>query len=179
MVYFFYFLRSNKGAFLISFGSSLVLAAFFRPVLRFASRYIHSFRYFDNADDKIRAGGIWLLWAIELLLAGFFLISWLLDKDDGPAKEKGCLLEADKSCVPVFVVYYILFTFLGTRFNYLNRFGIYFLPFIIPLFLNFGRVIGEKSAVYGKLYRIGLMAGFFGYFMLSIGADQYQYAFGW
>ena len=174
VVYFFYFFRGSRRVVILSFLASLVPAVFFRPILRFASEFVNAFRYFDNADAKIHAGGIWLLWAVELLMAAFFLVSWLSGK-----RKESWLMEADRSCVPIFVVYYIVFTFLGTKFNYLNRFGIYFLPFLIPLFLNLGKILKHSAPLYDRLYRIGWMAGFIGYFLLSAGADQYQYAFGW
>lgn len=181
VTYFFYFFRKNKKVVLITFGASLLLAMFYKPLLKFASQFITAFSYLDNTKDKVTARGIWLVWFVELLIAVFFMGSYF-----GGKKRKLLLKDCENAvdsedliCVPIFVVYYILFTFLGTQFNYLDRFGNYFILFIIPLFINFGKVLNERIGKYSDLYWKGLQIVFIVYFVLSIRADQYQYVFGW
>ena len=181
VVYFFYYFRENKKLVLIAFGASLILAMFYRPILALLAKFISAFSYLDNSSDKVSAGGIWLVWIIEVLIAGYFITSYAMgDKSKYLIDSKEHWFPTEEMiCVPIFVVYYIVFTFLGTHFNYLDRFGVYFMLFLIPLFSNFGKVIGKKLPKYRMIYWIGLQLSFIGYFLLSTRATQYHYAFGW
>ena len=181
VVYFYYLFRENKKLVFITFSISMLLAMFYRPILALISHFVTSIGYLDNAKDKVSAGGIWLVWMIELLLSAFFIASYYLDKKTWSKININIRIidSASLICVPIFVVYYIVFTYIGTQFNYMDRFGLYFMLFTIPLFINFGKVADKNWGKYSIIYWVGLQICFIGYFALSIQATQYQYVFGW
>ena len=166
---------------LISFAVSIVLAVFYRPILELVSHFVTSFSYFDNSNDKVTAGGIWIVWAIELFISVFFMAAFFMKQETWNKLNVkiGRIASVNMVCVPIFVVYYIAFAFIGTQFNYLDRFGLYFMLFTIPLFINFGRVVDVNWRKYSSIYWLGLQICFIGYFVLSMRATQYQYVFGW
>ena len=83
-------------------------------------------------------------------------------------------------CVPVFSALYVIFSFLGTSFNYLDRFGIYFLPFCALLFVDFGKRLQEQSVLLARVYRVGLHVCFVAYFVLfATNLPHYVYSFMW
>lgn len=178
-VYFFYFIHDNKKLVAVTFFASLLIVANYRVILSFIDNYTDIYSYLDNSHNKVRARGIWALWAVELIISAGFLVSYLKsEKSFIQSLIKNCSVDGvNLICVPIFVVYYILFTYLGTQFNYLDRIGVFFMPFTIILFLDFGKAIRARSQLLYNVYLTGLHVCFLMYFLLIIQNEQYQYSF--
>lgn len=187
LAYLFYFFRHNKRAVTIIVAAGTLLAALHRPLLHLASLITDKFVYLDNSKKKIHAGGIWVVWGIELAIVVLYLIYYytkntryfdrLQKKLPHPVGE---LTPITSLCVPVFSALYVIFSFLGTSFNYLDRFGIYFLPFCALLFVDFGKRLREQSVLLARVYLVGLHACFVTYFVLfATNLPHYTYSFMW
>jgi hypothetical protein len=73
-----------------------------------------------------------------------------------------------------------LFAVLGTSFNNLDRFGVYFLPFSALLFDNFGKRLRARSTRVYRIYRLGLHVCFVAFFLLfATRLTHYRYEFFW
>ncbi len=187
LVYLFYFLREKKRAVSVAVGVGALLVLLHRPLLMLASKIIHTFSYLDNSQVRISASGIWAVWAIELCIILLYLLYYyakdtaagrrLLQKLPHPV---GKLSSVTTFCVPIFTALYITFTFMGTTFNRLERFGAFFQPFCILLFLDFGKRLKEQSPLLYRIYLIGLHVCFVIYFVLfATHPEHYRYSFMW
>lgn len=178
-VYFFWFFRGNKKLVTAVFLVSLVVSINYQFFIDILASLTSAFSYLDNSRPKTSAGGIWALWALELMICGFFALYYYAFKPVNRFLSMPQKLRSSENfiCIPIFVVYYVLFSYLGTRFNYLDRIGLFFQPFMILLFLNAGKFLKSWSPVLHKIYLVGMHVCFVFYFFLTARADQYYYLF--
>lgn len=176
-VYFFYFFRSNKIVSISFMVLSFVVIANYELIIELLNTLTDSYSYLDNTRNRITANGIWAIWGIALVFALFFMIQYLANRQSlfGIKLPRGLRNPRDLLCVPLYVVYYIVLTYIGTQFNYFNRLGVFFMPFEILLFMNFGRVLKHNSQLLYKIYIIGLHVCFIGYLLLSTSSGQFKY----
>ncbi len=187
LAYLFYFIREKKKPVAIIIGSGLFLVAIHRPLLLFLGKFMDAFSYMDNSKKKISASGIWAIWAIEIAIILLYLVYYFCkDTKRGKAllsrlpRPVFAIAPIEALCIPVFSGLYILFAILGTGFNYLDRLGVFFLPFCIFLFLNFGKRLHEQSPLLSRIYMLGLNVCFVAYFLLfATNLEHYRYAFMW
>ncbi len=183
IVYLFYFLKNNKTAVTITLAVGSLLAINYRRIIGFASLFTDSFSYLDNSKKRITPGGIWAVWAIEIALILVFLAYYYLsEKPVGQRLLKrlpcpiGYVDSTESLCIPVFSALYIIFAVMGSSFNYMDRFGVYFLPFCIPLFINFGNRLRQQSHGLARFYLVGLHTCFVAYFLLfASNLEHYRY----
>lgn len=177
-VYLLYFLKKNRNATACIFGFGFVLLLLLRPIIKLLSKALPMYRFY--ADHALTtAGGIWAVWTIQILIIAFFWFYYFDDKRFVSifGKPSKSLSETESFCIPAFTLIYIIFVSLGTRLNYMERIGIYFLPFCIPLFCNFEAFLREKSLLLQKIYKIGMHTGFIGYLLLTVFSSTYKYSF--
>lgn len=176
-VYFFYFFRNNKIVVLPFVLLSFVVIANYKLIIKLLIMLTDSYSYLDNSRNRITANGIWAIWGIALVFVLFFLIQYLANRRDlfGLKLPRGLQNPRELFCVPMYVVYYVLLTYIGTQFNYFNRLGVFFMPFEILLFMNFGRVLKYNSQLLYKIYIVGLQVCFIGYLLLSTSSGQFKY----
>lgn len=158
-------LKRKNGA-LICLTLFVLLYVFFETLLAlvapFLVKELDYVTYFTTQDHQVEIGGIVLLWAVELAMAFVVLIK--SEKDD-----------AQKKSVPIFTILYIILTILGTRFPFFERFGLYFIPFVILLFDSFCNVLkGRQLRIIYNAVMIVLLSIFF---LMSSSAEQYNYSF--
>ncbi len=175
---FFFLVRDKKyvagGVMALSF----VIIACYRPILTLLARFISAFSYLSGGHNRITANGIWAMWTVEVLMALFLL--WLHFR--GRDRLFGFTLPTRVNdgvhtlCVPLFVIYYIVLTFIGTQFNYFNRFGVFFLPFTMLLFSDFGAIVCQKSRKLYAVYTVGLHVCFIAYLVISTYTGQFRYS---
>lgn len=187
LVYIFYTLRHNKRAVTITVSVGAFLVLLHRPLLHLASLLTDKFSYLDNTKQRIHAGGIWAVWGIELAIAALYIAYYFLK--DKPVFERvqrrlphsvSEISATTSLCIPLFSALYIVFSVMGTTFNNLDRFGVYFLPFCIPMFIDFGKRLTEQNKTLGRIYLCGLHVCFVLYFVLfATTLDHYRYAFVW
>lgn len=178
-VYFFWFFRRNKRLVTAAFLISLVMCLNYQFFIDILASLTNAFSYLDNSRPKTSAGGIWALWAVELGLCAFFSLYYYAFKPVNRILPMPQELRTHENfiCIPIFVIYYVLFSYLGTRFNYLDRIGLFFQPFMIPLFLSGGKFLRSWNPVLHKIYLVGMHVCFVFYFFLTARADQYYYLF--
>ncbi len=187
LVYLFYFLRDNKKAITVILAVGALLAVNYRPLIRLASHFTDKFSYLDNSGKRINAGGIWAVWIIELLILSVYLLYYYANGTSRgnrllsrlPHSLEG-MSTTESLCIPAFSAMYIVFMILGTQFNNMDRFGIYFMPFSILLFNNFGNRLKEQSVLLARLYTVALHVCFILYFVFFATAlPHYTYSFVW
>lgn len=187
LAYLFYFLRDNKKAVTITMAIGAVLAANYRLLIRLASHFTNKFSYLNNSAKRISAGGIWTVWIIEsVILLAYLAYYYMHDTGRGqtllrrlphPVVEMSTV---ESLCIPVFSALCIIFLVMGTGFNYMDRFGIYFMPFCILLLTNFGNRVREQSVTLGRLYTVAMHLCFVLYFVFFATAlPHYNYSFVW
>ena len=185
LVFWFHIIREKRWLVKYTVIAGALLVIHYQRILEWVSQYINVYSYFENDKQKISAGGIWAVWAVELLIVLLFLLYYYYADRWKEKPVIGKLLNGiepipalEAACVPIFVLLYIVFTYMGTQFNFLDRFGSYFMPFTILLFLNFGKILKQKSAKLGWVYTAGLQACFIAYFLLFVTQmDHYHYTF--
>ena len=76
-----------------------------------------------------------------------------------------------------FSLFYVASNIIGLSFNYFERLGCYFAPFVMITFERFGMQI--KNTIIRRMYYCGLVVCFSIYFILSTKTEQYLYNFFW
>lgn len=176
-VYWFYFIRKKRAIFLSFIVISLVVLVNYQFIIDILGNLTDSFSYLGNTIEKVSANGIWAVWIIALLMAVYFMIHYITGKRELLRFElpESICDPSQTACVPLYVVYYILLTYIGTQFNYFDRFGVFFLPFEILLFMNFGKVLKGKSEKLYKVYFVGLHVCFVGFLLWTTRSGQFRY----
>lgn len=177
VVYLVYICRNNKklvGVFLII---CVLVMLSYRPIIELFSKITNAFSYLDNSKKRISVNGIKGLWMLEILLCVYFFLCYFCpDKIKRLLPSEGVLNLSDLICVPAFSIFYIILTIIGTKFNYFDRLGLFFLPFCMHLFINAGKVIKEKIPRLYHIYLVSMHICFVIYFLL--GSRSYVYQFG-
>lgn len=166
IAYIFYIIRKRK----ILFGTAIifgVIAAInYKFVISVASRNLEGeyATYWNNLKTKQTIGLSIIIFIIVLLLAMYVLFQ----KNKFTAIEK---------VYAVFSAIYVICNFIGVYFNYFERIGIYFLPFVILEIDTIAQNIKSKDI--HKLYISGVSVCYSLYFLVSSSTTQYVYHFLW
>ncbi len=185
VTYVVYALRNRRVAVGVTLGIGAVLLAGYRLWLKLLSHLTDAFSYLDNSQKTLRAGGIWLLWGVELTIILLFLAYYILQGSVRGRRWTAALALPPTEpvvslCYPLFTALYIAFSVLGTQFNNLDRLGVYFLPFCVPMFLEFRRWLRTQAVWWERVYLGALHGGFVGFFLFfSTNLPHYRYAFFW
>ena len=166
IAYIFYIIRKRK----ILFGTAIVIGVIaainYKSVISVAQRYLGSeyTNYWGNIKTKQTIGLSIIIFIIVLLLAMYVLFQ----KNKFSAIEK---------VYAVFSAIYVICNFIGLYFNYFERIGIYFLPFVILEIDAIAQKIKSKDI--HKLYVSGVTICYSLYFLVSSSTTQYVYQFLW
>ncbi len=180
LAYLFYFLRKRPTTVYWVAGIGGFLLINLGPILKLAGRFFHRFSYLGKTDTTLSLGGIYLVWIVELVVLLWLFAQYALPKKlPELLRLPAGLSDLQTCCVPLFVLMYIAFTCMGAFYNNVDRIGLFFLPFIIPMFCDFGPLLQKKYPKLFPIYQIGLQVGFVGLFLLTVSADHYQYSFFW
>ena len=130
----------------------------------FADNVVLYSNYLGNHKTTQTAGGVVLVWGIISLLS-IFVLYFKRHKDN-----RDFFIPRIAAVMSLF---YVATNFIGLEFNYFERIGLYFMPFIIVVYESFCNMIYNKG---GSLF-IKLMIGAFYiyYYILSFGTEQYHY----
>lgn len=77
--------------------------------------------------------------------------------------------------IGIFSIIYVVAQFIGIYFNYFDRVGLFFAPFVVLLFERFG--YGIKSVGMARVYFVATWCCFMLYFILGTTSSQYHYSF--
>lgn len=157
----FWFLRKNKLLLYISPILALGLTAISATLLMiFSNLYGDVYNnYLDNHKTIQTAGLVMVLWIIEFLISCYII--W---------NKKFNSTEKIMAIMPLF---YVAFNIIGLKFNYAERMGIYFLPFIPLTICYFIDHLSPKLLKSG--FAIGSAMCFLYYFYISTLTPQYSH----
>lgn len=137
---------------------------FYDRIINLAMRFVPFYHnYYSNHKIKLEAGGVIIIWVIITMFALYCLY---FDKDENDFVGK---------IAAIFSIVFIVTNIIGLSFNYFERLGSYFMPFIVILFENMRGKFRSRSVSY--LYQIGLPICYIAYFFLSCTSAQYVYSF--
>lgn len=130
---------------------------FFTPILQ---DYYNYNNYLVNERLKQTAGLVVLFWIVIVFLSLYLIIKGKNDEDQA-------------SVSGLFAIFYVIMSLVGLKFNYMDRIGVYFLPFLIPMFDEIQYKI--KNIYLAKTYMVSAIICFLIYFILSTQTAQYLY----
>ncbi len=169
IAYIFYLIRKKRILFNITVFVGIIAAINYKFVINFVfthlgkyAYYLGNINYWANAKIKQRMGLSVIVYSIVLMLAIYILL-------------KKCRFTVNEKAYAVFSAIYVICNFMGLYFNYFERVGIYFLPFVI---LEIDAVAQKiKSKDVRKLYVSSVSICYSLYFLVSAASAQYVYHF--
>lgn len=126
---------------------------------KFAPYLMHYNNYLDNHKTIQEANSVIMLWIIEVIISLYFIYKPQINSS---YRFIGCMC-----------MVYVLMNIIGLKFNYIERLGLYFSPFLILLFCNLSDIINNR--IVKDILFIGIVSCFLIYFILSTKSEQYMY----
>lgn len=157
-----YILRMKKYLLKISPLLLIVAAIKHKEIINFVSLYVKKYAsYLSNHTEHIKAGMVWIMWLILIFIA-FWVI--YLSKNEN----------REHYVIAIFTLIYVVFYIVGLSFNYFERLGLYFMPFV-SIMLSFFSAYFKKIST-RMIYNAGVCAAYIFYFLLSaLRSSQYNY----
>lgn len=119
----------------------------------------HYNNYLSNHKTLQEANTVIVLWVIETIIALYFIY-----KPDSNSLYK---------FIGNMSLLYVVFNLIGLRFNYIERLGLYFSPFIILSFCYLSDIIHKRNLK--NIFFLGSITCFLIYFIMSSLTEQYKY----
>ena len=136
----------------------IILAVNYKFLINFFSQLFPKYsNYYANNRTVLTVGLVRVIWAI---IAAFSI--YLIYRRKG-----------EKQIIAIFSLIFVICNLIGTSFNYFDRLGYFFCPFVIVLFDLIAQEIQMK--VLRILYCIGVCTCFSIYFLISMQSAQYSY----
>ena len=157
-----YMIRKKKYLLYTAIFLGIIAAMNYEAVIRFVNVYFDVYSgYVSNNRHLLEMRFSILLYGIILILAIYMLVAKKFDSIE--------------RIYAAFSVAYVVCIFIGLKFNYFDRIGIYFMPFTVLLMDTVGKKIYSKD--YALIYKIGVVICYTIYFLLSSNSTQYAYHF--
>lgn len=148
-----YQLRNSKWILRIIPPVIILLAVNYSSLIKFAKTLFPAYRnYYVNQMTVQTAGGVWIIWIFIIVMSIYTL--YLRKTTDN---------EYRINCI--FAISYVVCNIVGLYFNYFERLGLFFVPFLPAFFYGFGKQISRSR--YRQMYNIGLIFSFFTYYLLG------------
>lgn len=161
VAYAIYFFRYNKYIIRLIPLVVVIGALNFNRLLPFITRYFtHYHNYYANEKVIQTAGFVWIIWIIVLLVAA--RIIYIAKKTN-----------IEHSMAAIFSMIWVVCNIIGLSFNYFERLGLYFIPFVSVMFSYSGNYIRSRSV--RRIYLNGMAVAFIIYFLMSVSSKQYLY----
>lgn len=158
-----YTIRNNRKLLLTAFVLILIFPFVFFDLLPFVAKYLTSYdSYFNNTREIQEANFVKILWGIEGLIALYILF---LKKQ----------FHSEDQFVALMSLISVASNVISLYFNYFERVGLYFSPFLILLFGILGNSI--KDRFLNRIYYISINICFLLFFLRAASVDQYIYSF--
>lgn len=173
-ILFAYVMRKNKIILSVIIFSISIFVFNFKKIISIMSIYLpHYANYFKNSKVIQSAGLVKLLWLFLIVLAIYEILY---------SMNKKYQINFDSTYIDflniysIFTICYVVANILGLEFNYFERLGLYFLPFVLLFLERFGIII--KSNSIRNLYYFISSLIFIIYFFISVFySKQYNYEF--
>lgn len=156
-----YYFKDRRWIYILSISIITFFIFNYDVIIKIAQQIFPTYRnYFVNERTIQNVGFITILWI------GIFVIAVL-----NIIKKNNSGLDF---CISIFSLIYIACNLIGLQFNYFERIGLYFLPFVIILIEKSKFLIPKNFRIY---YLILLILIFSILFLKRASTDQYNYSF--
>lgn len=157
-----YYFRNNKAIIRLIPIAIIICAVKYKQLIEFFSPFASVYRnYFRNESVIQTAGKVWIVWIIVLLIA-FWTIYVSQMKNQ------------EYLFVAIFSMIWVVCNIIGLSFNYFERLGLYFIPFV-PVMFSYSKDY-IKDTIVRYLYMFFMNASFIAYFLISVlTSKQYVY----
>ena len=160
VVYIAYLFRNNKIVMrAVPLLMILVYITFSDLIVSIAPFMEHYGNYMSNHKVIQEVNTVVILWLIEGAVSLFFIYK--------------SSMSPMRQFLGNMTLMYVLMNLIGLKFNYVERLGLYFAPFLILLFCNLSDIIKNRN-VKDVLF-LGLITCFLIYFLMSTSTEQYSY----
>lgn len=161
-IYVIYYFKENKKMIFCILLSLCIFCLFFENAINIISNYFPVYsNYYSNQKQIQEANMVKVLWAIEFLMSIYILY-------------RKRIFNSDKRFIAVMCLIYVVSNWIGLSFNYFERIGLYFSPFLILLFESYGDSLKRRSLRFS--YYAILNCCFMIYFLKSSSSGQYIYS---
>ncbi|MEY8410144.1 EpsG family protein [Lachnospiraceae bacterium 62-26] len=148
-----YQLRNSRWIIRLMPFAIFVIAYNYKYLIDIAKIYFPEYRnYYVNEKLIQTVSGVWIIWIIIIVLSAYTLYSRKIKSNDFKVY-----------CI--FGLAYVVCNIVGLYFNYFERIGLYFMPFLPAFFYGFGEQIHNKG--YKLTYSMGLVLSFTAYYLLG------------
>lgn len=146
-----YILRNKKRVMRLIPLVILIVALNYNALIELGKRYIPIYgNYYANQEALQTASGVWIIWIIIIVISVYLFY----------AKR---IKDSDYKVVCIFSLGYVACNIVGLYFNYFERLGLYFMPFLPVFFYNFGNQL--KSSSRKAIYYTGIVLSFTAYYL--------------
>lgn len=162
IAYVIYLFRQYRIVYLFFVVGIVISIFYYDKVIDLAIQYLPIYNnYYSNTKEILSVGFVKVLWGIIIALSLAILI-------------KGNKEIISLRVYAVFSILYVVSNIIGLEFNYFERLGWFFLPFVVLLFDGFGSIF--HNLVIKTIYYGGVLLSFIFYFILSTQSEQYIYS---
>lgn len=165
-----YFLRRNKRILKFVPIVFVIVAINYQSIIELARILVPSYHnYYANYKTIQSAGGVWLIW-IAIICISISSIYMLKRK-----KNIGIDSQRDMMLYGIFSLVYITCNIVGLYFNYFERLGLYFWPFVVVLLDRYPLYLRRSTK---QIYVCGMIVFFVAYYLLScFTGNKLEYSF--
>lgn len=163
IVYILYFFRNNKLFIRLTPFIIAILVLTYEKWIKFGEVIFGGYgNYYSNMKIKQTAGLVWIVWLFVLFVALVILYNF---------KKYNIELVLPA----IFSIGWVACNIIGLSFNYFERIGLYFTPFIPLMFASSPGCV--KNVFIRRIYIIGMTSSFLAYFLFGVlNSQQYIYS---
>ena len=160
LVYVIYILKDYEGFYKVAIVFIILVIINYEYVLELAQLLFPVFKnYYTNQKTIQSAGMIKIIWALIFFLSIINIFNHKID--------------SNLKIISLFSLVFLACNIIGLKFNYFERLGLYFIPFVIPL-LDLSKKRFKKRHL-KKIYIVCICLFFSLMFIARGSTDQYQY----
>lgn len=161
LAYIVYRFRKQKFVYVILLAGILGAIVYYQNIINLLAQHISIYgNYYSNTKELQTAGLVKILWAIITLIS-IIVLGYRQSRMD------------QLRTYAIFSLIYVATNLIGLNFNYFERIGWIFLPFVVLLFDGFSSILTNK--VLSNVYYVGCLLSFMLYFLISSRTEQYIY----
>ena len=162
----------------------IIVTVNYKYVIEFFQSHVGMYgNYYNNSKAIMTAGISKIMWAVIIIIStlSIYFIKHIDVKNDIKINGiyKRNIFDNDYAVngmiIAIFSMIYISCNIVGLSFNYVERVGLYFMPFILPMLENFSSYF--KNVFIKRFYCISLWICYYIYFLLGVQSPQYDYSF--
>ena len=162
LIYIIYYFKYNKKVMASVPLFFILFVFFFQRLMTVISVYIIKYaNYYGNNREIQEANMVKILWTVEFLLSLYIFYQKRFNSQE--------------KVISVLCMVYVLTNIIALSFNYFERIGLFFSPFLLLLFGIYGNSI--KNVILRKGYYVVINICFLLFFLRAISTPQYIYSF--